>query len=485
MISSDLSTDERHRGDVSASRPVAPMYCLLETGADKREVSFRADSTKKSVYWLDTETRCNDGGDRRNPNEKCEDEHNRNTLPYLELADPSMSFSTISGSLYRPDGNVFYLGGFQILSTSKTVEVYLQSPQQPSLQSKASPAEEINSPDFVTYLTTSRGIPVQPTTSLQNSRLERDTVSKDSFPNCRTTWYKTMCVIPGGPRPVTRAVLKFHIVPTSQPPSEKDNIVPAFCLQSMKLTCRIPDDTKALPSTNSINTAMHQPSSAFLASPEPVSLPATPSATLFSSTTSTSESNGSTGVSADDVGAAMAGISFLVRSAEERLLSAVQHGQHETQQYIRSNLPNMLGSAVEAAVSPFTESQQSFATQQAQLFQAQHKQLESQQTMLLHQTRLLESQQRQLAEQSEQLQRLETSQALLLAIVASLRTQREQNQENARAELDGPSSPQAVVQAIPSAGDGTRTKQSEQCYENSRESEHVAQQSPLEDKQYS
>jgi hypothetical protein len=158
----------------------------------------------------------------------------------------------------RREGNIrhpFFLGGFQIVSNSRNVEVYLSDKEG---------KEE--------YLMTSRGLLVD------------DNATSDGH------WHKAVSVVPGGPREITRLHVKLLSLRPSGEVSAK--------LQFMKVTARLPEIELSLPpphdNNNNNNNSSDRSASA---NNVPTVAPLTQS----------------------DLGAAMASMSIIARAAEDRL----------------------------------------------------------------------------------------------------------------------------------------------------------------------
>jgi hypothetical protein len=196
-----------------------------------------------------------------------------------------------------PKDSTFFLGAFQMVSTAKTVEIYLTD-----VEGKES------------YLTTSKGI---------SFNKEDKTAS----------WYKTICVVPGGPRPILRLRIKLLSLRPVDASTAK--------LQFMKLTARVAETPSPQPSSAQVSgNAMSPPSGAFT----PVSAAASTSSANSSESAkpksvffATQEpvkpeprqlppanaAAPSAGVTQSDLGAAMAGMSFMARSTEKGIEEAL------------------------------------------------------------------------------------------------------------------------------------------------------------------
>lgn len=173
----------------------------------------------------------------------------------------------------------FFLGGFQIIANAKSVEVYL--------------TEEKTGMEG--YLMTSKGI-----------LFEKGEIVGERL--------KAMCVVPGGPRAVTRLHLKLLSL---QPKGETSAL-----LASLRLTARLPEiesvrleaatlDSKPPPtvSQHSNHVASHQN--------------AAKTATSHADTAIAEGSIGSPAITQADIGIAMSSMSFMARTTEENMTRAM------------------------------------------------------------------------------------------------------------------------------------------------------------------
>ena len=245
---------------IAGSSTEGPLQCrFVSQGDDDHAVPLRPDAQKKSVHWLDDDSSTYD------------------------VAEPAHCyFETITAA----PSNVFLVGGFQLISTAKTIEVYL-----------------IDTKENEAYLTTTRGIP--------HHQDDTDNNNTDSS-NSPKKYYKVVCVIPGGPRPVQQVHLK--LLGLQQQPS--------CSVASLRLTARLPPPPKT-------TTAKQQAYPLFGASnPQP---PTIPSAGGASAGFQGAPGGGAALLSSEDLGAAMAGVSFMVRSAEERIYQRLDRHQQQMQ----------------------------------------------------------------------------------------------------------------------------------------------------------
>jgi hypothetical protein len=226
----------------------------------------------------------------------------------LELEDTS-TFYTVQKPPHviieheSPDtsSSTFFLGGFQMVSTAKTVEVYLTD-----LEGKE------------TYLTTSKGIPF----------------NKE---DATASWYKAICVVPGGPRPISRLRIKLLSIRPTDATTAK--------LQFMKLTARISESPSSMAAATSpasvsfsqppynVNSAPNESLNGGSCKKSVVFAPLeVPEDTRNTPLTKPSPS----GVSQSDLAAAMAGIAFMTRSTEKGIEEALNDQTERMEKYFGS-----------------------------------------------------------------------------------------------------------------------------------------------------
>ena len=183
----------------------------------------------------------------------------------------------------------FFLGGFQLVSNAKHVEVYLTDKDGKE-----------------SYLMTSKGI-----------MFEKGEMGEE--------WYKAVSVVPGGPRPI----MELHIKLLSLKP--KDATI-AF-LKSLKVTARIPDTSLPASPSPRIPPAVAAATSASAQSPpskeamlecsSPKVQATKPSPSRASNASSKSSTTGSPALTQSDLGAAMSSLSLMARNAEDRIENAM------------------------------------------------------------------------------------------------------------------------------------------------------------------
>ncbi|KAL3906038.1 MAG: hypothetical protein SGILL_009438 [Bacillariaceae sp.] len=194
------------------------------------------------------------------------------------------------------DVNTFFLGGFQLISSAKSTEVYLTD-----LQGKE------------TYLTTSKGIPFN----------KEDTTA---------SWYKAITVVPGGPRPISRLRIKLlSLRPTDASVAK---------LQFIKLTARIaepPSPTSISQHSSSLKTSPNGNSGNENNGKKNVAFEETRSAaTGLHRPTTKSPLSSPAGITQSDIGAAMAGVSFMARSTEKSIEETLNDQTKRMEKYFGS-----------------------------------------------------------------------------------------------------------------------------------------------------
>ena len=164
---------------------------------------------------------------------------------------------------YRVDGKpqIFYLGGFQLVSNARHCEVYLSDQEGKE-----------------TYLMTSKGI---------------------SFDG---DYNKAVSVVPGGPRAITR----LHVKLLSLRPMEGDTTAR---LQSFKVTARCPESSASSSGEKTTTTTTTNGNKTTT-----TAAPSIPTSTYISPPPLTQS----------DLGAAMASMSIMARSTENRIEQALQ-----------------------------------------------------------------------------------------------------------------------------------------------------------------
>jgi hypothetical protein len=236
-------------------------------------------------------------------------------------------------AIYNHDRVVpFVLGGFEIVTNSRNIEVYIVS-------------DTDDAGNKETYLTTCRGIKVVSGSG--------DTDGQDD------KWFKALLVIPGGPRSMMKLRLKLLSV---RPPSETKSL-----LQYMKLKGRLPD-VQLEQSEQQQQQKQHQFDNAATQS------------TLHNHTHTqhpSQQQQQQQGLSVSDISAALAGVSMMVHGTEERITRALQSSLNQLGQGVATRLQG-----VEQVVV-----MQSTAVQQLQFALQQQNQIIQQQAQMIQEMR--------------------------------------------------------------------------------------------------
>lgn len=185
-------------------------------------------------------------------------------------------------SLYDNRCVPFVLGGFEIVSNSRNLEIYV--------------SDENNKE---AYLTTCRGIKWRPDSNAivtTSPSAETNAIDKQQPPD--DTLHKALLVIPGGPRTMTRIRFKMLSI---QPPSHTKSLVHIVKLKGrLPQVEQIPSEPQHLHHVRNNSTDLPQCSTTHSSPPQEQPL------------------------STSDVAAALAGVSMMVHSTEERLTKVLE-----------------------------------------------------------------------------------------------------------------------------------------------------------------
>mmetsp|Transcript_20623 Transcript_20623/g.42402 ORF Transcript_20623/g.42402 Transcript_20623/m.42402 type:complete len:630 (+) Transcript_20623:43-1932(+) len=203
----------------------------------------------------------------------------------------------------------FFFGGLQLVFSAKTIEIYLTVPG----------GEE-------TYLMTCKGIPY--------NKDEKKNVSNESTSSIQSNaplWRRALCVVPGGPRCVSSLRIKL-IGSTSA--SDKTTIN----VQHIKLTARTVN-----PSQSSFRRPM-APKSSHTTSTNPQTagrtIPPSLNRSAFAPMTSSPHDSASMSseppLTQSDLGAAMAGLSFMARKTEENITALFKQQSKKMEDHLES-----------------------------------------------------------------------------------------------------------------------------------------------------
>jgi hypothetical protein len=202
----------------------------------------------------------------------------------------------------------FFFGGLQLVFNSKNIEIYMTSPGGKE-----------------TYLMTCKGIP--------HKLNEKENVSKESEsirPKV-VEWRRALCVVPGGPRCIS--CLRIKLIGST---STTDSTI--IKVRYMKLTARImnhsPSSTRTptlklpIPTTNPQEVGRNLPSF-------------NPSMFASATTTTDSTSNSEPPLTQKDLGAAMAGLSFMARKTEENMAELFKQQSKKVEGHLESYFTRM------------------------------------------------------------------------------------------------------------------------------------------------
>ena len=329
-----------------------------DDNAEERKLFLRPDASKKSVFWLETASPDAQQSNNDADATTAPQEHHVCVPAPVEGIITRRFAGTNGDSTFRSmEERLFAWGGMQVTSNAKSIEIYYTPPTMPPME---------------TYLTTIKGIPANININGKSDLL----------------LYKALCAVPGGPRGVVSVRLKFL---TLQPKETT-----SFRLAALKWTARVAPPAAAKSTTNgqqkSAATAGHHPSMAAaitgsgsgihhhhhhgsheMASQQGLSMSATLQAGLPSSPPLTK----------DDVAAAMAGMTFALRSTEERVTKQIATLAETQQKYWQIT-----------------------SQQQAQWIQYQNALIQKQQELLTEQTKMIQSLQEQQQRMNESMEQL-------------------------------------------------------------------------------
>jgi hypothetical protein len=449
------------------------IYCTFQSGDDgdksfsqKRRSAvhkLRLDDGKKSVYWLDGSVSTSSSP---SSGAAVAADYYKTVAPahiYIHKQQRPLESSQASSPPVDAYDNIFMLGGFQLVSNAKAIEVYITKAKMSSTTGKykVSSKEE--------YLTTIRGYLVKdaaaaaPSTSA-SSATEPSTGNDDnngnsSNKNSSDCLYKVLCVVPGGPRPVYCVHLKLLSLQQQQPTSNNGTTMTttATTEQSriarvywMKLTARLPPPQES--------AAGAQASSPFFMAPDTPSPSAThpiaqvgvseaPAAVMNLMQPTPTQSSAS-GLSSSSTSTALNPLfAPAPQQQQSTFTTTTQHHQQQQLQYANCNAsrssPGISGDDLGAAMAglnftirgseermtkqiqklfhPLVVAQQQLQRQQAQFNMAvipgMHEQLQqvttmmsSQAVMLQQQQILLQQQNRLLIQQAQYMQALHRAQ---------------------------------------------------------------------------
>ena len=196
----------------------------------------------------------------------------------------------------------FFFGGLQILSSAKNIEIYLT-----------------NQEGDETHLMTCKGISYK--------FQEKDSVSTEPKSIGSTQWRKCLCVVPGGPRCISRLRVKFI--------EESDGT--NTTLRYMKLTARIMDHFPSSLGTSTFKSHVPTQTPQVAKNPLGFNSHGVFPAPITANTTSNSEPP----LTQKDLGAAMSGLSFMARKTEENLTEMFKQHSKTIEKQLESYVKKM------------------------------------------------------------------------------------------------------------------------------------------------
>lgn len=320
--------------DVSSKNTTPRLQCTALSGedADKNEilsgVPLQQETGKKSSFLF----------------------HPKEPLRIPKPSHLVIDYSASTSSSPKGSGQVYFLGGFQIVSNARHSEVYLTDKNG---------KEE--------YLTTSKGIPFEKGTS-------------------EMEWYKAVCVVPGGPRPILGLRIKLLSL---KPANETTAHVKTF-----KLTARVPETPTTVPTSEQASTrTTTEPNNNMNGGSSSTSM----AASANSSTTTTPQA---AGITQADLGAVMASLSIMARTTE----SGIENAMSEKYSGLEKLFQNRMATLEQHITSLTTVAA-------------------SQRISLEEQTKLLVMQQTMMEAQSDQIKTLLEQQTAMVQIVRDLQAE--------------------------------------------------------------
>ena len=194
------------------------------------------------------------------------------------------------------DTKGFFFGGLQLIFDARNIEIYLTSPEGKE-----------------SYLMTCKGIPYK-----MNGK---ENVSQES--ESKVEWRRALCVVPGGPRCISS--LRIKLIGATSPPDST-----TVKMQFLKLTARIVNASAPSPRTPATPQRVKANPQSF--SPNMFGPP-----TMNMNATSDSEPP----LTQKDLGAAMAGLSFMARKTEENMANLIKEQSKEIEDRVEAYMTRM------------------------------------------------------------------------------------------------------------------------------------------------
>lgn len=349
---------------VELDMTATPLQCLLHSTSSAQDeghvFQLRQDTSKKSVFWLGRDNSHVATATAHASRDSLADISggsldDNSSLTSMRTDSPAEAIISLSTSC-NPVASFWAIGGFQLVSNARSVQVYLTASSKSTTSPVALSSTTTNLEKEV-YIMTSKGLPVS--TILENG-------------NSRTELHKVLCAIPGGPRSVHSLRLVFDDLAIGDGKDIQLN------LQWMKLTARVASldqlsesrqesrgqlnsstmKTRALPLDGAVSPSV-VPHSKLLMQQDYKQIPVMSQSAAMSGGSSlarampaspftndrlSSANHSEAPATTSDVAAAMAGLHFSLRHTEDRIIKRIEscHEQYQTQlaqqqqQYLRS-----------------------------------------------------------------------------------------------------------------------------------------------------
>lgn len=329
LASDDANVDDNPITSSSSCRPPQQQQ-------NRVVLRFRPDVSKKAAHWIDPPpawgAACHENSEAVSSAEAQEE---RRTVP----APAHCTIECVceekegGGSSSTKQSATFFLGGFQLVSNAKSVEVSADG----------------------TYLTTCRGLP-----------------SRDHPPG----HFKVLYAVPGGPRPVRSVVLQLRTLQelprdtTTTTTTTAGTAGSVARLVSMKLTARLPEPASP-PADAASSSSLVAPDATTSLPLNPHSLPGRPPGTAQATPHPAIHASSALSSSSD------AQVSSVPRSA-----SAVVAAEEEEER-----LAHVVASQIRTALAPLEQQLQLLTTIVVDRLQYQNQLLVQQRELLEAQTR--------------------------------------------------------------------------------------------------
>ena len=199
--------------------------------------------------------------------------------------------------------STFFFGGLQLVFDAKNIEIYLTNPEGKE-----------------SYLMTCKGIPYKVN--------EKENLSQESTSAQKIEWRRALCVVPGGPRCISSLRIKL-IGSSTTLDSTRTKI------QYLKLTARVSDSA----TTSSRSAELASPTTTSLPQGMKNNLPTfNPGMLGLATAPIESASQSEPPLTQKDLGAAMAGLSFMARKTEENMANLFKEHSQKVESQLESYL---------------------------------------------------------------------------------------------------------------------------------------------------